>query len=66
MRNAVLAVVLLAALFAQSRCALGDATIQRTIDPTASKAQFGLEHIFVSRVTGRLPIVNGSVTLAAG
>jgi polyisoprenoid-binding protein YceI len=38
----------------------------RAIDPAHSRAQFSVSHIWVERVTGTVPIVNGSVTLAAG
>jgi len=41
-------------------------TTERTIDGAASKAEFSLSHIFVSRVTGSLPIEGGAVTLASG
>jgi polyisoprenoid-binding protein YceI len=46
--------------------ALADSTDQRSIDPTRSTAQFRIEHIFVDHVTGTVPIVSGSVTLAPG
>ncbi|MBV8354816.1 MAG: YceI family protein [Candidatus Eremiobacteraeota bacterium] len=40
--------------------------MERTIDAGASKASFGLQHIFVERVTGTLPIIGGTLTLASG
>jgi len=41
-------------------------TDERAIDAAKSTAQFGIEHIFVDRVTGTVPVVSGSVTLSAG
>ncbi|MHB8146649.1 MAG: YceI family protein, partial [Vulcanimicrobiaceae bacterium] len=38
----------------------------RAIDPAHSSATFSVQHIFVSRVTGTVPIVAGIVTLAPG
>jgi polyisoprenoid-binding protein YceI len=38
----------------------------RAIDGAQSKAEFSVKHIWVERVTGTVPIVSGSVTLAAG
>ncbi len=46
--------------------AFGDSAQPRSIDPAKSKAQFSIQHIFVDRVTGTVPILRGSVTLAAG
>ncbi len=40
--------------------------VQRAIDPAHSTAQFGVQHIFVERVTGTVPIVSGTVTLPEG
>jgi polyisoprenoid-binding protein YceI len=37
----------------------------RAIDPVHSRAQFSVSHIWVERVTGTVPIVSGSVSLAA-
>ena len=52
---------------------LGDATPARAqaahtlaIDPAKSTARFSIEHIFVARVTGTVPIVSGTVEVAAG
>jgi polyisoprenoid-binding protein YceI len=39
---------------------------QRAIDPAKSQAVFSIEHIFVTRVAGRVPIVSGTVTLPPG
>jgi polyisoprenoid-binding protein YceI len=38
-------------------------TLAVAIDPAKSKAAFSVQHIFVDRVTGTVPIVGGSVTL---
>lgn len=38
----------------------------RAIDPVHSRATFSVQHIWVQRVTGSVPIVNGTVMLAAG
>jgi polyisoprenoid-binding protein YceI len=44
--------------------AAGAQTIdQRAIDPVKSQAMFSIEHIFVTRVAGRVPIISGSVTV---
>jgi polyisoprenoid-binding protein YceI len=37
----------------------------RAIDTAKSRAQFSIAHIWVERVVGTLPILSGSVTLAA-
>jgi len=39
---------------------------QREIDPVNSVAQFRIEHIFVDHVTGTVPVLSGSVTMAPG
>ena len=46
--------------------ALGQATDQHAIDPAKSTAQFSIEHIFVDRVTGSVPVLSGTVTFAPG
>jgi polyisoprenoid-binding protein YceI len=46
--------------------AFADTTAPRAIDPSKSSAQFSVEHIFVSRVTGKVPILSGEVNLAEG
>ena len=60
------ALALSAALAACSSVALGDATEQHAIDVAKSRAQFRIAHIFVSHVTGTIPILSGSVKLPAG
>jgi polyisoprenoid-binding protein YceI len=45
---------------------LADATTPRAIDPARSKATFGIQHIFVERVTGTVPVLSGTVVLSAG
>jgi polyisoprenoid-binding protein YceI len=59
----VLAASLSALLAASCVVALAQSTEERSIDPAASKAQFSIQHIFVERVNGTLPIVSGTVTL---
>lgn len=48
-----------------SEMVLADATQTRTIDVAKSSAMFGVQHVFVERVTGTVPIISGSVTPAA-
>ena len=38
----------------------------RAIDPAGSKAEFSVQHLWVERVTGSVPVVRGSVTLEPG
>lgn len=38
----------------------------RAIDPAHSHAGFSVQHLWVQHVTGTVPIVSGTVTLAAG
>lgn len=38
----------------------------RAIDPAHSHAGFSVQHLWVQRVTGSVPIASGTVTLAAG
>ncbi len=45
---------------------LGAAPQPRAIDLAHSRAQFSVSHIWVEHVTGTIPIVDGSVTLAPG
>lgn len=42
-----------------------DTAQTRAVDVAKSSAMFGVQHVFVERVTGTVPIVSGSVTLAA-
>jgi len=46
--------------------ALAGASAVREIDPAASKALFTVTHVFVEHVTGTVPILDGSIVLAAG
>lgn len=41
-------------------------TGERAINPAKSQAQFSIQHVFVSRVTGTIPIESGSIELAPG
>jgi polyisoprenoid-binding protein YceI len=56
---AIAVATLAAPAFAQSG-------VPRAIDPAGSTATFSIAHVFVSRVTGSVPIVSGTVALAAG
>ncbi len=51
--------------FLASGGALADTIQTRAIDVAKSTAQLGVQHVFVERVTGTVPIANGSVRLAA-
>ncbi len=44
--------------------ALADGKVVRSIDPTRSNATFTVKHIFVSHVSGSIPIVAGRVVLS--
>jgi polyisoprenoid-binding protein YceI len=61
-----LALALSAALAACGAVALADAPEPHAIDIAKSRAQFRIAHIFVSHVTGTIPILSGSVKLSAG
>jgi polyisoprenoid-binding protein YceI len=55
----------LAAICALAPLAAGAQTAdQRAIDPAKSQALFSIEHIFVTRVAGRVPIESGTVTFS--
>ncbi len=56
---------MLMALLHATACADDDATVA-AIDVAKSSAQFRITHIFVSHVTGTIPIVSGSVSLRGG
>jgi polyisoprenoid-binding protein YceI len=68
MRTHIAATALLAAMTfgAQNVAAYADSTLQRAIDVRASKASFSVQHVFVERVGGTVPILSGSVVLPAG
>jgi polyisoprenoid-binding protein YceI len=48
---------------ALSSIARADDGVARAIDPVKSKATFGVQHIYVTRVTGTVPIIGGTVSL---
>jgi polyisoprenoid-binding protein YceI len=54
---------LAAVLTAGSVAYPADSTITRAIDVTRSTAQFSVQHVFVDRVTGTVPIQSGVVVL---
>ena len=66
MRRIQLCAVAIAILCARPMLAGAEGGVQHAIDASASKAQFGLQHVFVNRVTGGLPISSGAVTLEPG
>jgi polyisoprenoid-binding protein YceI len=59
-------VLLAIALAALSVVAGGAQTTRRDVDAGASKALFTVSHVYVEHVTGTVPILSGSVTLAQG
>jgi polyisoprenoid-binding protein YceI len=58
--NGTLAGLAIASLLA------AQAPVPRAIDALKSSARFSISHIWVERVSGTVPILDGSVTLAAG
>jgi len=68
MRTKIAATIFLASIVlgAQSTAAYADSTVQRTIDVRSSKASFSVQHVFVERVGGTVPILSGSLILPAG
>ncbi len=66
MRKTALALGVSCAVLAFARCALAATYAERALDVGRSKATFVVSHIFVAHVTGTIPILGGSVTLAAG
>lgn len=65
-RRAFVSIVALAALSGPPAVASAQEGMPVAIDPLKSSAQFSIQHIFVDRVTGTIPIVSGTVTLAPG
>lgn len=57
---------LAASIAAGAAAGNGQTTVARAIDPATSQATFSIEHIFVSRVHGTVPILEGTVTLPPG
>jgi polyisoprenoid-binding protein YceI len=49
-------------VFAQTALAFAAPTKQLSIDPIKSTARFSIEHIFVDRVVGTIPILSGIAT----
>jgi polyisoprenoid-binding protein YceI len=68
MRRRCAAVLLTCSIFALAgaRSAASADPAAREIDAAKSSAQFSIEHIFVERVTGTVPILSGSVTVPPG
>lgn len=56
----------MAAACAMTAPARAAQTVERAIDPAHSTARFSVQHIFVERVTGTIPIESGTVVLPEG
>jgi polyisoprenoid-binding protein YceI len=64
MRVSILAPAFAAALaFAAAASAQTPAPVMRAVDAARSRAAFSVQHVFVERVTGSVPIVEGTVAL---
>jgi polyisoprenoid-binding protein YceI len=68
MRRTLVSIALCSLLVAGAHASLAPAqtTERRAIDPAKSSATFGVQHIFVERVTGSVPIASGEVELSSG
>lgn len=66
MRALILALAVSVGTLASIGPARGQESISRAIDAAKSKAAFSVQHIWVDRVTGTVPIVGGTVVLPAG
>lgn len=62
--RAAVSVVVLACTLAHAASAQAQSTATRAIDPARSRAAFSVRHVFVERVTGTVPVVDGNVVLA--
>jgi polyisoprenoid-binding protein YceI len=56
-------VLALAFVLATGAAARADEPVPHAIDAAKSKASFSVQHVFVERVTGTVPIVGGTVVL---
>jgi polyisoprenoid-binding protein YceI len=68
MRSSLRSIVLCSLLVASTHAsgAFAQTSERRAIDPAKSSATFGVQHIFVERVTGSVPIASGEVELSPG
>jgi polyisoprenoid-binding protein YceI len=68
MHRAFVSIVLSSLLVAAAHgsVAFAQTTERRAIDPAKSSAGFGVQHIFVERVNGSVPIASGEVELSPG
>ena len=66
MRPMAFATALVAVVLAGAGRASADQTELRAVDAAKSTAQFCIQHVFVSRVCGTVPIAAGTVELSAG
>jgi polyisoprenoid-binding protein YceI len=65
MRAAILAVLITFCVpVLPSSGALAQPVEQRALDSARSAARFSIQHVFVDRVSGTVPIISGSVTLS--
>jgi polyisoprenoid-binding protein YceI len=64
MRNAVAALAAGLVLFAPCGYARAAGDVTHLLDPAQSKATFSVQHVFVERVQGTVPIASGTVVLA--
>ena len=64
LRARIAAVVLAAAAVAGGAAVRAQDTTTRAVDPAKSKVQFSVQHIFVERVVGTVPIASATLTLA--
>jgi polyisoprenoid-binding protein YceI len=64
-KSAIAATLLLGLAFVPASLRAGDGTV-RDVDPKASKALFEIGHLYLTQVSGTVPIVSGEVSLPAG
>lgn len=62
--SCITAVVLAAAVVVSGAAVRAQDTTARAVDPAKSKVQFSVQHIFVERVVGTVPIQSATLTLA--
>lgn len=66
MRGPIAALILALAVLPFGTVARADEGVSYAIDAAKSKAAFSVQHIWVDRVTGTVPIVSGTVVLPPG
>jgi polyisoprenoid-binding protein YceI len=60
----IAAALLAAVVFVAGTAVSAQGTTTRAVDPAKSKVQFSVQHIFVERVVGTVPIQSATLTLA--